>query len=297
MVPLWQHYHTAESVADALQALAGAQGTVRVVAGGSDLLLELKQGRVPCVDALVDVTAVAEMTAIEQRQDRLFIGAAVPLSRVVQSERVGRHAAALVDACSLIGGPQVRNVATLGGNVAHALPAADGAIALLALDAFAEIAVWGAPRRELGLSELYRGPGESALDARRELLVGFYLRLVEGGQGSAFKRVMRPQGVALPVLNLACWLERADDRIASVCIAMGPAGRVPTRCRAAEQALTGMPFTQEAIAAAQAALLTEVHLRTSPHRATAEYRAHLSGVLLEDVLACAWQRGGECGNI
>ena len=96
----------------------------------------------------------------------------------------GAHAQALVEACDLIGGPQVRNVATLGGNVAHALPAADGTIALLALDAEAEIASLMAPTavrcvayetRRIPIKELFLGPGKSSLKHGEELIVGFYL--------------------------------------------------------------------------------------------------------------------------
>ena len=88
----------------------------------------------------------------------LFIGAAVPLSHIARHPLVAQHAEALREACELIGGPQVRNVATLGGNVAHALPAADGTIALLALDATAEIASLNGSRR-LPVAELFEGQG------------------------------------------------------------------------------------------------------------------------------------------
>ena len=110
------------------------------IAGGTDLLLDLKQGRHAPVHTLIDLTFVPEMTVLELRGDELYIGAAVPVNRVALDPLTGTHAQALVEACDLIAGPQVRNVATLGGNVAHALPAADGTIALTALDAQAEVA-------------------------------------------------------------------------------------------------------------------------------------------------------------
>jgi carbon-monoxide dehydrogenase medium subunit len=72
---IWQHYHLAKSIEDALQALAAAQGPARVIAGGTDLLLDLEQGRHSPVDTLVDVSAIPEMAELEQRADELFIGA------------------------------------------------------------------------------------------------------------------------------------------------------------------------------------------------------------------------------
>jgi xanthine dehydrogenase FAD-binding subunit len=84
---------------------------------------------------LVDISKIPELTRLEKRGSRLFIGAAVPLDRIIKNDLMIEHAHAVVEACRLIGGPQVRNVATLGGNVAHALPGADGTIALLSLDA------------------------------------------------------------------------------------------------------------------------------------------------------------------
>ena len=135
-----------------------------------------------------------------------------------------------MEACGLIGGPQVRNTATLGGNVAHALPAADGTIALVALDARVEIASRDG-RRLVPILNLFAGVGQSTLLADQEILVGFHLPLRKTGQASAFSRVMRPQGVALPVLNLAVWLERAGDQIHSIRIAIGPSGPVPQRAQ------------------------------------------------------------------
>ena len=297
-MPAWNTYYVANSISDALGALSGAPGEARLVAGGTDLLLDLQQGRHPPVHTLVDVSRIPEMTALEIRQsseirqERLYVGAAVPLNRVVASPLVQRHAQALVEAAGLIGGPQVRNTATLGGNVAHALPAGDGAIALFALDALVEIA-GPAGCRQAPISELYRGPGRSALDPRQELLVGFYLPLRAAGEASAFRRVMRPQGVAIAILNTGVWLRRAGGLIQDVRLAAGPAGPVPLRAHAAEAVLRGQAPDEITLAQAVEALLGEARFRTSPHRATAEYRRQVAGVLLRETLSSAWERAAQ----
>lgn len=285
----WKYYHLAQDITDALQVLANAPDAVRLIAGGTDLLLDIQQGRHPPVHTLVDITHIPEMRALEVRQGKLYIGAAVPLSQIVSSSLIREHAEALVEATALIGGPQVRNTATLGGNVAHALPAADGTIALLALDAMAEIASLEG-RRWVHLGQLFTGPGKSALDARRDLLVGFYLPLKQIGEGSAFSRVMRPQGVAIAILNMAAWIARQEDTIVNVRIALGPAGPIPVRACKTEDYLKGQKFAERVIEDALEILLKEVRFRTSPHRASAGYRQYLAGVLLKGVLLTAWKR-------
>jgi xanthine dehydrogenase FAD-binding subunit len=286
---LYKNYYLSHHIEDALQALADAPGTTRIIAGGTDLLLDLKQGRHLPVDTLVDVSQVEELSTLEVREGRIFIGASVPLNRIVSNDLVKTHLAALVEACELIGGPQVRNTATLGGNVAHALPAADGTIAMLALGAQAQIASLDG-HRLVAMEDLFLGPGKSALDPKKDLLVGFFMPLQLAGQSSAFKRVMRPQGVALPILNMAAWLERQDGIIRKIRLSLGPAGPTPFLARETESVLMGKEVNDTSISAAQQVLLGEAKFRTSPARATADYRKKLAIILLEDVLKAVWKR-------
>jgi len=286
---LWQEYKKPASVAEAIQALTSAPGPALPIAGGTDLLLDLKQGRHSPVHTLIDLTFVPEMTAIELRGDCLYIGAAVPVSRVARDPLVAAHARALVEACSLIAGPQVRNAATLGGNIAHALPAADGTIALTALAASAEVAGPGGTRR-LPFGELFLGPGKSALDKSKEIIVGFHLPQAKQGAASCFKRIMRPQGVALPILNCAVWLERDVDLLEDVHIAVGPGGPTPFRAVEAEATLRDHPFDEAAFAHALETLLGEAKFRTSARRASEDYRRHIVAGLFKEVLMTAWDR-------
>ena len=298
---LWQTYLRPKNLTEAMDAFAHAPRPLLPIAGGTDLLLDLEQGRHAPVQTLVDVTSIEEMTRLELRDDRLFIGASVPVNRVATSPEVAHQAQALVEACNLIAGPQVRNVATLGGNVAHALPAADGTIALLALDAQAEIvSVDGRvvpsdseeriETRRIPFKELFLGPGKSALKQGEELLVGFYLPLTTPHQASCFKRIMRPQGVALPILNCAVWLEREGDGIKDIRIAVGPGGGTPFRATQAEDILRGKAFTAESFESATNALLAQAQFRTSARRASADYRQHIVVGLFKDVLETAWTR-------
>ena len=293
---LWQNYLRPKTLSEALNALTTAPGPVAAIAGGTDLLIDLDQGRHPAVQTLVDILNVPELAALELRGETLFIGAGVPVGRIVQNPLVNLHARALVEACELIGGPQVRNVATLGGNVAHALPAADGTIALLALDANAEIAgSSGAYSRPI--SELFVGPGKSALRHGEELLIGFRVPLKTAHQGNSFKRIMRPQGVALPIINVAVWLERAAEVVKEVRVAVGPGAAVPLRATEAEAVLRGAPLDGSTLQRALEALLAQTRFRSSFSRGSAEYRRHLVAGLFEDTLRAAWERAaGEDGK-
>ncbi len=286
---LWQNYVRPKNLSEAIDAFATAPRPLMPIAGGTDLLLDLEQGRHSPVQTLIDVTSIAEMTALEIRGDELFVGAAVSVNRIAITPEVIAYAQALTEACNLIAGPQVRNVATLGGNVAHALPAADGTIALLALNAQAEVAGITGTRR-VPFKELFLGPGKSSLKHGEELLVGFYLPLSTSHQASCFKRIMRPQGVALPIINLAIWLERTENVFSQIRVAVGPGGPMPWNGTEAEKALIGKSLNEETFSSAVEALLTQVGFRSSVRRASSDYRRHIVVGLFKDVLETAWQR-------
>lgn len=303
---LWQNYLRPKSLSEAMDAFANAPRPIIPIAGGTDLLLDLEQGRHSPVQTLLDVTFIRELTLLEQRGDELFIGAAVPVNRVASDPLSVRHAQALTEACNLIAGPQVRNVATLGGNVAHALPAADGTIALLVLDVQAEIASLtsypkgsGAKRsrsavtRKIPFKDLFLGPGKSSLKHGEELIVGFYIPITNHQlpiTSSCFQRIMRPQGVALPILNCAVWLERANDTIKDIRIAVGPGGGTPFRATHAEDTLRGGSLNEATFESALEVLLAQAQFRTSARRAGAEYRKHIVSGLFRDTLESAWER-------
>lgn len=288
---LWNHYYTPTTVEEALVLLRTYQGRARVIAGGTDLLLDIKQGHLPRPEALVDITRIPGMSDLRQEDDTVYLGAGVTHAQIVDSPVLAARATCLVESCGVVGGPQVRNVGTIGGNVAHALPAGDGTTSLIALDTMADVILAG-ERQWLPLRDLFVGPGESRLDQTRDLLIGFRFRLCGLHEGSAFKRIMRPQGVALPILGCAAWvqLDEAGERYANARICIGPVAKVPTRAEAVEAALRGQPVGAEAIERAVTVARQTLHPRTSKYRATAEYRQEMIEVLLRRVLPLAAHR-------
>jgi len=292
------HYHLPATLNDALALLAQHNGAARVIGGGTDYFVDdARESGADRPEALVDVTRMAGWQDVRGEDGFIVIGCGATHAQIVASPLVRVGGAALMESCGLIGGPQVRNVGTLMGNIAHALPAADGTLALLALGG--EIAV--AEYREGGsaespglmwmpLSLAFRGPGKSAIDSARQIIVA--ARFVPTGvnEGSAFARIMRPQGVALPIAGLACRVKLRGDSIESAAIAAGPVAPTPFRAAQTEAFLAGKPATAETVEAAAAVLLSESKLRTSPHRATAEYRREVLPVLLREAMLNAIAR-------
>lgn len=292
----WKEFYRPTSIAEALQCLNVFPGPSCLIAGGTDLILDIQQGRHECVESMVDITNIPDLNQLEILQNELFIGAAVPLDQIANSPLVIEHAQALAEACSLIGGPQVRNVATLGGNVAHALPAADGTIALMCLSTQVIVAGQNGFRR-VPLQDLFLGVGKTVLKTSQELISGFIIPLKSRNQASAFKRVMRMQGIALPILNLSVWVEREGENISDVHISCGPASSTPRRIIDAENLLRGETINNILKSEVMEILEGSIPFRTSPNRATSEYRHHLVKILFEEALIKAWNRAGDLEKI
>lgn len=292
-MPYWNAYHTPSSVDEALSILASYDGEAQIVGGGTDLLLDLQHSKdEEPREALVDVTRIAEMNALREDDGWLTLGAAVTHTAITQAAVLEARATCLVESCGVVGGPQVRNVGTIGGNVAHALPAGDGTTSLMALDAQAQVA-WHDGRREwLPIKAMYKGPGQSALDSSRDVLVQFRFKLAARGEGSAFKRIMRPQGVALPVLGCAVWvqLDGTGAKFEQVRICVGPVAKTPVRAAEVEAALRGEAVGEAAVERAVKAAAGSLHPRTSKYRATAEYREYMIETLLRGALPLAAKR-------
>jgi len=253
-------------------------------------LLEIQQGHKPAVEAMVDPSRIAAVGGISRDGEHVVIGCAVTHSRIIRDEFIIQHGTCLVEACGVIGGPQVRNVATLAGNVAHALPAGDGTIGLLVLGGEIELCD-ARGSRWLPLQDTFLGAGKSAIDHHRALLTRLRFRPTGKLQGSAFYRVMRPQGVALPMISMAARLHLDTSKhIAAARIAVAPAGPVPRLCETAIEALTGAEASMEQFRKASAAALDGISLRSSKYRASREYRAEMVRTHLPRVLALAAER-------
>jgi carbon-monoxide dehydrogenase medium subunit len=287
MIP-YSNYLIPASLPELFQYITSTNSSYLWIAGGTDVLLEIDQGRRPPVNTYIDLTRLPAFSEIQVSEAQLRIGACATIAEVANHPVIRQNFSALADAAALIGGPQVRNCATLGGNIAHALPAADGAIALTALDARLEI-VASNSTRSVPIETIFAGPGKNALQ-KDEVIRAVLLTITQPGAGSAFQRIMRPQGVALPILNTAVWLKRVKDQLTEIHIAISPSGTTPHRARDLESQLCGIAFDQISPAYIQKLTDDFVHFRTSPQRATAGYRSAILPNLLFDTIQAAWKR-------
>lgn len=267
----------AESADHALALLTELDGAGRVIAGGTDLMLAHTPAR---LTTLVDISRLSEWRSIEHRGDRIRVGALCTHNDLATSALLQERAVALVRAAAAVGSPQIRMVATVGGNVVNALPAADAAIALAALGATAEVR-GAAGTREVDLLSLYAGVGKSTIDPTREILTGFSFPIPSG---SGFQRLARRKALALPVLNVAAALWMDDGLACSdVRISIGPVAPAPWRALEAEHVLRGSVPTRETISRAAHTAMTTAVCRDSI-RACSLYRQSMVQVLVRRAL-------------
>lgn len=290
-------YVKVETLSQALAALS-ERADAYPLAGGTDLLIARRLGRIRGGVA-VDISAVAELKGISVTGEgadgrRLWIGAATTISALLQDERVRRELPALVDAGRLLGGWQIQNLATLGGNMCNASPSAELSPPLLVHQAEAFIAGPAGSRR-IGVQAFWTGPGATAL-AQGELLVA--VELGTGG-ASAYVRQHVRQSVDIALASAAAWVCVRDGRIVAARLALGAVAPTPLGVEVAEE-LVGVPVAREpgrapedetAFGEALARRLERVSRLASgaarpisDQRASAEYRRALAGVLARRAL-------------
>ena len=261
-----------------------------------DLLVEIRRGLHRPVDALVDVSRIPGLDTIDVDGEYIIIGCGVTHSQIVRDARINEYGTCLSESCSVIGGPQVRNVGTLAGNVAHALPAGDGTIGLLALGGEIEIATADGTRW-IPMQESFRAPGKSFIDRHREVLTRLRFKPTGAREGSAHHRVMRPQGLCLPIISMAVRLQlEADNTISNARISMGPVGPVPFLAEAAMAVLVGDIASSEQFNKTAEAALASVTLRSSKYRASQEYREQMVRTYLPAILQRAAERARGVGS-
>jgi carbon-monoxide dehydrogenase medium subunit len=275
------------SIEEALQCLAAQSGKARLIAGGTDVLPDIRKGiiRPSC---LVDITRIPILKEIDVDDGFVTIGAAVTFAMIREHPSLHERVHALVDAARSVGAGAIQNAATWVGNIVQAMPAADGGIVAIALDAEARIVDCDGARWQ-PVESLFRGPGVSAIDPRRQLVT--HIRFPRPGRktGTAWRRVGRRSALVLPILNCAVRVEIDGDarnlRVVRAAIALGPVAPRPFRAREAEAFLQGRALTENTLAVAGRVAQEEANPRTSLMRASREYRLAIIPTLVSEALA------------
>lgn len=278
---MWSEYLFAGSVEGALELLGRYAGDARLIAGGTDLVIRCQRHECPA-RILVDISRIPGLDRIEETGGWVVIGANVTHAQAASSPLLREKGALLAEACGVIGGPQVRNMGTLVGNLVTELPAADAALALLVLDGEVEVAL-PSGRRRMPVTDLYEGAGRCRIDARREMITHLRFRPLGSEYRWAHERLAQRKVHALPILNVAAVGALRGDRLADVRIAVGPVAERPLRIRDCGRFLEGRPATPEALR--EAAEMAAAHCSCdSPLRGPDEYRHRLAAVLVRRAL-------------
>ncbi len=193
-------YVRAKSVAEAVELLADTQCVSRPLAGGTDVLVQVRHTP-PTFQRLVDVSRIPEMKIIERQGDEICVGAAVTYTEIIESALLRETATCLVEASRLVGGPAIANAGTLGGNVANGAACADGVPPLVCLDALAHVRN-SAGARAVPVADLLSGPHETMLQ-RGDLITHFTFPVMPDGARSTFIKLGRRNAQAISRLNVA----------------------------------------------------------------------------------------------
>jgi len=274
VAPAAPRYFRPRSLEEALEILASRAEEVRPLAGGTDILVKAKDGSENRA-ALFDLTAVPEIRGIQEQDGQVWIGAAATHTEMMRSPLVASAAPALPAACAVIGGPQIRNRGTLGGNLANASPAADTVPPLFVADAIVEVASVSG-RRDVPITEFFPGPRQSVL-ARDELILGVRVPKRAGVRG-AFLRLGQRQAQAISKVSVALAIIFRDGRPDWVRVALSAITPTVVRARETEKAL--MAGGWDALQKAKDAVRAEAR-PIDDLRSTAEYRREMAAVLLE----------------
>ncbi len=280
----WKAYYKPKTVAEALTLLDRAEGKARLIAGGTDLVLQLRWGE-PTADSLVDITEIDELRDIRELDGWVHIGAATTHNEVAKSALVRKEAGALAEGCARVGSPQIRNVATLIGNVISARPAGDGAIPLLALEAQIKV-VSKNGETWMPIEDTYRGVGRSDIDSTREVATEIKFKAMGERRQTKFFRMARRKALTLPILNGAVVIlsGSGSNRIQQIRIALGPAAERPLRPRRAEACLESREISPESIREAARIASEEAQPRTSHLRGSEFYRKEMIRLYLARAL-------------
>lgn len=281
-------YEAPTTLKDAVARLAGHNGAARPLAGGTDLIDQMRIGRLtPSV--LIDVKKIAELNVLAVDAAGLHVGAAVPCYRIYEHPTAHEQYTALADSCRIIGGIQIQSRASIGGNLCNSGPAADSTPSMIALEGVCVIA--GPKRtREVPVEAFCTGPGKNVLQPG-ELLVEIRFPPRPSNSGSHYRRLIprNEMDIAVVGVGAAVQLDAGRQKFVSARIALGAVAPTPLFAKAAGDLLADRPVDDESIKQATRAAQQIVSPITDM-RGTKEYRVHVTGVLVERVLRAAVER-------
>jgi CO/xanthine dehydrogenase FAD-binding subunit len=274
---------TVDTIEEALRILAENLPDAVPVAGGTDLLVRMKQNLVS-PRLLVDLSKITELNRIEMVDEGLLIGSMVTHAQIASSDLIRNHAPAVVASSSSVGSAQTRQLGTIGGNLVSCVPSLDSAPPLLVLNAFLTVANVGG-RRRIPIETFFVAPRCSLLTPN-ELLVSILIPREELGKASSFQKIGRRKALSLSLVNAAACVEidKETRRFHRTRLALGAVAPTPIRARMAETYLNGKEVGAAAIEEAGRIAAGEAS-PIDDFRSSAQYRSALIEVLTRRVIS------------
>ena len=267
-------FYQAADVEDAVRALVEDPEAV-VISGGSDVLIKIREGKLAGC-SLVSIHGIKELEGISMEEDgTIVIGPATTFSHITNNDIIQKHIPMLGDAVDMAGGPQLRNIGTIGGNVCNGVTSADSASSLCCLDA---VLVLEGPDgvREVPISQWYTGPGRTVRN-HDEVLTAIRIKKENyQGYGGQYIKYGKRNAMEIATLGCAVSVKLTEDKkhIQDLRLAYGVAAPTPIRCHTTEEAVKGMETGEALAQAVGKGALEEVNPRSS-WRASREFRLQL----------------------
>lgn len=260
--------------------------TAKIIAGGTDLLVKGYE-ELDSLMGLMDISHLAELKAIKTGEE-VEIGANVTHGEIAGHPWLLQHVPFLCQGAAAVGGPQIRNRGTLGGNLANASPAADLAPPLIVLGAVAVLA--GPQQVQAPLEEFFSGPGKTIMQPNQILTVVKFTR-PRSNQGGAYLKLGKRKAMAIATASVAVLVTVEDGRLADLRICLGSVAPVPLRAKKTEELLRGQRLDSLALTRAQAQLQAEIS-PIDDIRGSAKYRRQAAGTLFRRALLQAIKNAG-----
>jgi aerobic carbon-monoxide dehydrogenase medium subunit len=273
---------------EAASVLSSQEIAAHIIAGGTDVLVQIREKKL-AVERLVSLSKIPGLRSIDHNGEWISIGAMTTITDMEISPVIRKSVPVLLDAAERLGSVQIRNVATVGGNICNAAPSADTIPALLTLKA--DVMIWSSGHmRRQELREFFLAPGKTTLN-RGDIVTSIRFQKPHPLSAGAYLKFSRRKGMDLPLLGIAVQVQTDESfsRCEDVAVALGVAAPTPVRLTAVEKVLKGEKITEKILTHAAEVASQEAKPRDS-FRSSAAYRRAMIRNLLPDVIKTALSR-------
>lgn len=277
-----------QSIESTLEYLKKFGEKGKIIAGGTDLLIGIKNMKY-LPEKLIDITSIPDLNKIDFNEGKgIIIGANSVHADICQNDKIIENYTALAEACSELGSPQVRNVATIGGNICNAAPSAETAPALIALNCKVRT-VGPSGVKKINVEEFFKGPSENVLE-KNEFVTQLEIEEMPSRSGSSYIRLSPRNALDIAIVNVGVFVKLDDEfKFEEVRICLGAVAPTPVRALNAEKALSGETMSEKLLK--EAGNLAKLNAKPiSDVRSSAVYRKEMAAVLTERALFKAYER-------